>query len=125
MQLQCAAVLGQPVRIQIDDDRYDTAVVIAETVTMLLVQRTRRIESEMTFVIVESEEKRAIQRKTQRFHDRQVLIASVGLARLQPPDLVPAYVGLQRLRRALAYARARQRSRRRERRAFLCKRHAE
>jgi hypothetical protein len=105
MEPQRAAVAGQPVRIQIDDDGHRAAIVIAKLIAVPQIRGARCVIGKVAFVLFESEKELAIQRNTQHFHDREIPVADCGLARLQPPDPVAAHLGLERTRRALADTR--------------------
>lgn len=105
MQPQCTAVLRQPVRIQIDDNGHRAAIVIAKLIAVSLIRSARDIVCEVAFVFFKSQKEPAIQRDTQHFHDREILVAGFGLARLQPLNPVSAHIGLERSRRALADTR--------------------
>ena len=94
--------------IQIDHDGNDAAIVVTKPIAMLLVRSTWRVKRKVAFVFIESQVKLAVQYHPQPFHDREILVASDGLAGFQPQDLVTANAWLQRSRRAPANLRERE-----------------
>ena len=97
IQAQGAAVIGLPVRIEIEHGGHAAAVIVAKTVEMRLVERARRIESEVTLELLQAEVQLAVELLAQRIHQLQVEIAGGRLAGFQPENAVAAYAFMHRL----------------------------
>ncbi len=99
---QLAAMLGQPGIVEVKHRRHHVLVIIAKAIHMPEVAGTRWIQRKMAFVVLQPQEKAAIERLTQAFHQFQIAVATLHLPRFKPLNAVTTNAFAYFLRCALA-----------------------
>jgi len=105
---QLTAVFRQPGVIEVDHRRDHAPVIVAKTVDVLAVERARRIQGEVALEILKPEEQPAIERLAQTLHQIQITVAGLGLARVDPLDVVATNALANLRKRPTAYRCRRQ-----------------
>lgn len=87
---QLTTLLRQPGIVEVDHRRHHAPVVVTEPVDMLEVESARRVHREMTLKVLQPQEQATVERLAQAVHQRQIAVADLGLAGLDPLDMIAA-----------------------------------
>src|SRR5690606_21551691 len=90
MHAQGPAITVLPIRIEIGRHRDATAIVIAKTIQVRLVERAWRIQREMAFELFKAQKQGLVEAQAQLIHQAKVAIADGRLAFLQPLNMIAA-----------------------------------
>ena len=89
MKSQCAALIGAPTIVQVQDDRQHARIVIAKPIAMTRVATARRVDRIVTFELEQPELQRAISREAHRFKLREdEQLGTIARARVEPANAI-------------------------------------
>src|SRR5690606_2239960 len=90
MHAQGTTITFLPVRVEVGHRGDATAVVVAETIQVRLVERSGRVQGKVALELFQAQEQGLVEAKAQFVHQRKIAVADRRLSLFQPMNVIAA-----------------------------------